>query len=175
MSIRDNREKGNIILLSTSKDKIVSRISRAIELGEPTFVKKLVYYLAKERKSTRGSWAEILNVPVSKNFADVIRSMGLGSVSALSSIAKHDRIDMDTTDLFCYDELTRTQKVTLGRLLRMLTYIQKDSSPSGKLIRIRKEKFIHVEYNIKIIADIIQTDLLESSEGEVEEIGRAHV
>ena len=169
MSIRDNREKGEQLLLSTSKNKIVSRLSRAIELGEPGFVKKLLYYLVKERKSSRGAWAELLNVPIDKSFARNAKSLGLDSIDSLSRIARHDRINVAETDLFCYEDFTRGQRITLGRLLRMLSFIQRDSSIDGKRIWIRREKVIHVQYNIKIIVDVIQSDLGVFSEDKVEE------
>ena len=163
---RDNREKGEQLLLSTSKDKIVSRLSRAIELGEPGFVKKLLYYLMKERKISRGAWAELLNVPIDKSFAKNAKSIGLDNIDSLSRLVKHDRINTAETDLFCYEDFTRGQRITLGRVLRMLSFVQRDSSIDGKRIWIRREKAIHVQYNIKIMVDVIQSDLGVFSEDE---------
>lgn len=169
MSIRDNREKGEQLLLSTSKNKIVSRLSRAIELGEPGFVKKLIYYLSKERKSTRCAWAELLNVPIDKSFAMNAKSIGLDNIDSLSRIANHDHINVVETNMFCYEDFTRGQRITLGRVLRMLTFIQRDSSIDGKRIWVRRENITNVHYNIKILVEAIQSDLGGFSKDEVEE------
>lgn len=151
------------ILLKTKSERIVSRLDRAIDIGDHAFIKKLKYYITRERKGQGKGicwrWTEFKGVPIGSGFFKYLESLGLTTYDSIYRLVKSERVSLDHTDFFVYEDLTIIQKRTVGKMLSILQFVQLSSSPSGKRTWVRLKNASDLSNEIQEFVDEIQASL----------------